>query len=65
MRPTVAAFILASAVVLSGCGGRTSNVENRSTTVGQELQDLEEARNKGLLTEDDYQRQREQILERK
>ncbi|MCC6320562.1 MAG: SHOCT domain-containing protein [Phycisphaerales bacterium] len=47
-----------------GCGGKT-NVENRSTTVGQELQDLEEARNKGLLTEDEYAKKREQILKRK
>lgn len=58
------ACVFVAAAGLSGCGS-TSNVESRSTTVGQELQDLEEARNKGLLTEDDYQRQRETILDRK
>ena len=60
-----AVCIIACAATLCGCGGSSSNVENKSTTVGQELQDLEAARNKGLLTEDDYQRQREAILDRK
>jgi outer membrane murein-binding lipoprotein Lpp len=60
----LAALVLAAAS-LSGCGGSSSSVDNRTTTVGQELQDLEAARNKGLLTEDDYQRQREAILNRK
>jgi hypothetical protein len=46
-----------------GCGGSTS-VDARGTTVGQELQDLDEARNKGLLTEDEYHKQREEILRR-
>jgi len=61
----LAVCLVACAATLSGCGGRSSDNDNRSTTVGQELQDLEAARNKGLLTEDDYQRQREAILDRK
>lgn len=52
------------AACLSGCGG-SQKVENKSTTVGQELQDLETARNKGLLTEDEYQKQRQEVLKRK
>ncbi len=53
-------------VALSGCGGGSrDNSNNNSTTVGKELQDLEDARNKGLLTEEDYQRQREAILDRR
>jgi hypothetical protein len=47
-----------------GCGS-TSKVESNSATVGQELQDLDTARNKGLLTEDEYNKQREEILKRK
>ncbi len=46
-----------------GCGGQ--KVETRSTTTGQELQDLDDARNKGLLTEDEYNKKREDILKRK
>ena len=50
---SIAAFAMcfvACAATLPGCGGRSSDNDNRSTTVGQELQDLENARNKGLLT---------------
>ena len=43
----------------------TSKVEAHGTTTGQELKDLEDARNKGLLTEDEYQKKRRQILDRK
>ena len=46
-----------------GCG--STKVENRTTTTGQELQDLEEARNKGLLTEDEYNKKRQEIMKRK
>jgi hypothetical protein len=49
---------------LGGCGSSTK-VENRGTTVGQELTDLEEARNKGLLTEDEYSKMRQEIMKRK
>ncbi len=55
---------IAPLTALGGCGGSTK-VETRSTTTGQELQDLEEARNKGLLTEDEYQAKRRQIMDRK
>jgi hypothetical protein len=66
MRATLTtAACLIALTCLAGCGGSSSSVDNRSTTVGQELKDLEEARNKGLLTEDDYQKQREAILDRK
>lgn len=53
-----------AASALSGCGSSTK-VEARTTTVGQELQDLEDARNKGLLTEDEYAKKRSQIMKKK
>jgi hypothetical protein len=53
-----------SALAACGCSS-TAQVESRSTTVGQELQDLEEARNKGLITEEEYQKQRQAIMKRK
>lgn len=49
---------------MSGCSSSAA-VETRSTTVGQELQDLDSARNKGLLTEEEYTRKRAEILKRK
>ena len=57
---------LATAVTasLGGCGSSTK-VEARTTTVGQELEDLDNARNKGLLTEDEYNTKRKEIMKRK
>lgn len=50
-------------LVMTGCGS-SAKVEARTTTVGQELQDLEDARNKGLLTEDEYAKKRAQIMKK-
>ena len=60
---TVLALMLAAAATASGCG--SNKIEANTTTVGQELQDLDEARNKGLLTEDEYNKKREDILKRR
>lgn len=46
---------------LAGCGS-SAKVEN-NTSVGQQLQDLEAAHDKGLLTDDEYQKQRKRILD--
>ncbi len=53
---------------LTGCGGGEggevkSNI--RSTTVGQELIDLESAYKKGAITEKEYESLKKKILERK
>ena len=57
---TLCAIVLAAGL-LPACGSKT-NVQSKSTTVGQELQDLEEARDKGLITESEYKKQRERIM---
>lgn len=50
----------------TGCGSSSkASVEARSTTTGQELQDLQTAYDKGLLTEAEYQKQRKAILDQK
>jgi hypothetical protein len=59
-----ASFVIAMCSLASGCGSSTK-VEARTTTTGQELQDLEDARNKGLLTEDEYNKKRAEIMKRK
>lgn len=59
----ISLLVVTAAATLGACGS-SNNVDARSTTVGQELQDLEDARSKGLLTEDEYQRKRRDILER-
>lgn len=50
--------------LLTGCGS-SAKVETPPASVGQQLQDLEKARNDGLLTEAEYQQQRKKILEGK
>ncbi len=61
---SLALLCLAGAAALPGCGS-SSKVEARTTTVGQELEDLEDARDRGLITEGEYQKQRKKILEGK
>ena len=58
---------LALCLCLAGCGGSSkvkTDIETRTVSVGQELQDLETARNEGLLTEAEYNRQRKKVLDR-
>lgn len=57
-------MVIAMCSLAGGCGS-SAKVEARSTTVGQELQDLDDARNKGLLTEDEYNKKRQEIMKRK
>lgn len=52
---------MASIASLGGCGSNAA-VSTKSTTTGRELEDLEDARDKGLLTESEYKKQREKIL---
>jgi hypothetical protein len=50
---------------LSACsfgGGDETTVQTRSTTTGQELLDLKAAYDKGVLTERQYEQQREKLL---
>lgn len=70
MRKTTSGACLVLIAVLGGtcvgCGSSTKvDVASKNTTVGQELQDLEDARDRGLITEDEYQKQRRRIMEGK
>ncbi|MBF0497425.1 MAG: SHOCT domain-containing protein [Deltaproteobacteria bacterium] len=53
-------------VSLSGCGGggAKSNIEARTTTTGQELIDIQNAKDKGVITEKEYEAQKKKILNR-
>ncbi len=51
-------------MTLSACGGGTTN-NVQATTVGQELEALEAAHAKGLLTDKEYEQQRKKILKNK
>jgi len=51
---------------LSACGGGGAKVstETHSTTVGQELLDLDKAYQNGLLSEKEYKQSRKKIMSR-
>ena len=52
---------------LAGCGGggAQTHVEHRGTTLGQELMDLKKAHDQGVISDSDYESQREKLLNRK
>ncbi len=64
-----ALLLVTSLPLLSGClnlqlgGGTTSRPQ--TPTVGQQLIDLQEARNKGAINDTEYQAQKARLLERK
>ncbi len=50
--------------VFFGCGGGGAEIRQQNTTLGQELKDLDGAYKQGLLTEKEYKKVREQIIEK-
>jgi hypothetical protein len=56
--------ILLSFTILTGCGGGGASTYymHKNTTLGQELSDLQAAKNNGAITEDEYEDQRERLL---
>lgn len=63
----ILALLIVLGIIFSGCCTRpsTTDVSATTTTKGQELLDLDAAHEKGLLTEKEYEKQKEQILKRK
>jgi len=61
---TLLTATMLSTLLLSGCGGGGAKVTSINATMGQELQDLEEAKGKGLIDEKEYEKQRKAIMKR-
>ena len=53
------------ALSLTGCGGGGADVQSdvRATTTGQELTDLKRALDEGVITQEEYEQQRQEILD--
>lgn len=47
-----------------GCGGGGAQVQQSSTTLGQELTDLQTAYEKGIITQKEYEKARNKILKK-
>ena len=50
-----------------GCGGGGANVrqDTYTTTLGQELQDLEEAYKTGIITEKEYEQAKDRLIKQR
>ena len=59
-------WLASTCLTFSGCGGGGAELRSTSTTttIGQELIDLQKAREMGIITEDEYEDAKENILDR-
>ena len=60
----VTGLALLFAMGMSGCGGGESSVQTSTTTMGQELMDLDESHKKGIINDKEYEKAREAILKK-
>ena len=60
-------LILLVSVNFIACGGSKSqnNVKASTTTLGQELQDLKAAYDKGIITEKEYEKAKKKLIEQR
>jgi hypothetical protein len=58
-----AAAALAATLAVAGCGGNEVLQPTVSVSVGQQLIDLKKARDSNALSERDYERQKEQLID--
>ena len=57
-------LLLTLSIGLAACAGSDHNVQASTTTLGQELMDLDESYKQGLLTEREYRKAKQLILRR-
>jgi hypothetical protein len=63
IKRTIVAATLAFAALAAGCGGNEVIQPTVSVSVGQQLIDLKKARDSGALSEGDYKRQKERLID--
>ena len=58
------AWVMVMVLLTTGCGGTDVRNQTTTTTTGQELMDLKKAYDTGVISEKEYDRKREEILDR-
>jgi uncharacterized membrane protein len=62
-------LVITLAVSLAGCCGGGSSVKNETktttTTLGDELKDLKDAYDKGIISEKEYEQSKEKIIKQR
>lgn len=56
--------LVLTAVLTASCGGGDSTLKASTTTMGQELSDLKKAYSEGIITEKEYEKSKQNILDR-
>lgn len=59
-----ATSVILLSIALAGCGGGSADVTNTTVSEGQELIDLKRAYDLGVITEEEYEDERREIMNR-
>lgn len=65
LRVCVVIILLFSGFGFMGCGGGGAEIKTKQTTLGQELTDLDKAYKDGIITEEEYNKAKKDILKGK
>ena len=69
LRAMLATALALSALGLTACGGGSSRVQAEqttyTTTLGQELKDLEDSYKRGIITQKQYEEAKEKLIEQR
>lgn len=60
----VVVFTIVMGGLFVGCGGGGARVQQSNVSLGQELTDLQTAREKGIITEKEYEKAKKELLKK-